>query len=246
MKWIQIAALLAAATFCLTTAAKAQKGQKPKLIGTHEVVSPSKTSSGRIGDREIIALVVQSKEVVVGVASNTAEAGKTAFVVASAYTIEPFVIVTDNWQLGRWKNAKWSVVGAMAGNAVALRCSPYSDMASDAIFLIAPMGIAEYTIPESDFQYSVCKRKCSKGQLNADPPRFVREYSYDAYSTALDALTGRTIAFTSSVSDVWECNGNLEGIDYEYGGHDDEPRSKQSGTSITIDVTTGEVRKGSR
>lgn len=246
MKWVQTAMLLATATLFLASAAQAQKGQKMKSVGAHEVVSPSKTSPGRIGDREISALVVQSKDVVVGIASSPTESGKTAFVVASVYMAEPFVLVTDNWQLGRWKNARWSVVGAMAGNAVALRCSPFSDMASDLIFLIAPKGVAEYTIPESDFQYSVCKRKCNKGQLNADPPRFVREYSYEAYSTALDAVTGRTIAFTSSVSDVWECNGNLEGIDYEYGGHDDEPPSKSPGTPITIDVMSGEVRKGPR
>lgn len=182
-----------------------------------------------------------------GVSSISPGEGKTTFVVATKHLGAPYTVTTGNWQLSRWKNARWSVIGALAGSAVALRCSPYSDMAPDYVYLIAPLGVAEYTIPEAELRYTVAPVKCT-GTQSPSLPTFVREHSHDAYSLVLDARSGRPIHLSTPVSDLWECNGTLEGLTSDYSDHDEDesPRNRNLGTRVTINAATGDVQRTSK
>jgi hypothetical protein len=221
--------------------------QKTIQLGSISLQLPSKGAIGKIGEYEVAAIITRTGEVAVGVAAISPGEGKTTFVVATKQASAPYTVTTDNWQLSRWKNARWSVIGALTGSAVALRCSPYSEMAPDYVYLMAPLGVAEYTIPEAEFRYSVSPVKCSGTQLPS-LPTFVREYSYDAYSLVLDARSGRAIHLSTPVSDLWECNGALEGLMSDYSDHDEDesPRNRKSGTRVTIDAATGDVRRASK
>lgn len=229
----------------LTTISTVKAGT-PKVLRIGEVTYtlPTKSQTGMIGNMEIKAVVVRSKDAVLAVSARSAGDDKDELVFATRFSSAPTTVVTS----GRWESsirrAQWKVLGVLRGPILILHCEPYSDMAPRSVYWISSGGVSSLEWEEGEKTYDVCRLKCSGSEVVGNqPPTFLCERTYDGYSAFISAKTGRRVEFSSLVSEVWECNGNLYGKKVEDYGHGEE---ESTTTYVTIDTTSGVVSEKKR